>query len=99
MQTFLTWKEAYDAYEAMLKEAPDDWYSDGCDCPDEESCNDGCDAASLEGQVGAFLRDDAPRDGEGALLYLRPEYLPLPTAFWLTRNEMTVAAYRAEREI
>lgn len=98
---FLSYADAVARYEEMLREAPEDWYADEpCEC--DADGGELCDMHSMEALVGAFIADEithGPSEPRDLLMYLRPEFLPLPTAFWLTRTDgLRVSYYRLSQD-
>lgn len=96
---FLDYSDALTEFEDMIRDAPDGFCPDGCEC-DEESA-EMCDHCSTDSVVSSFIRDECPSvigsrvfgEPRELSIALRPDHLPLPKVYWLARTEMTVSEY------
>lgn len=102
---YLTYAEAVEAHRSEVEEAPEEFFpEDECECVDGGEL---CDFHSMEAEVGAYLRDDAPSVSHGRVyetprecsIALRPDHLPLPTVFFVAHSVRVVADFLAEQSI
>lgn len=92
----LDYSDALETFEDMILEAPERFYPE----VDTEDADD--DYLRMTALVAAYIADEVPSCVGGRVfgtprelsLSIRPEYLHLPTVFWVKRTEMYVSEYR-----
>lgn len=85
------YREARKSLKDLIMESVDAYYGAwDCECTDTELC-EGCE---YEAEALAVCQEVDTAHGEPDLsFFLRPDFLPLPTVFWLQSRQVTQTDY------